>query len=85
MSGLRAPAFLREGKKTTGIGGRPIICCFLIIARPTTAVIKKINNKEIIKTIVEIISILLLMFEICYMHYSFAASNIILFLNLLIT
>jgi hypothetical protein len=44
-------------KKTTGIGGRPIICCFLIIALLMTAVIKKINNKEIIKTIVEIISL----------------------------
>jgi hypothetical protein len=34
----------------------PVICCFLIIALFKKAVIRKINNKEIIETTVEIIS-----------------------------
>jgi len=44
-------------KKARGIGGRPKICCFLMIDRPITNDIKEIKEAEIIKTIVEIISI----------------------------
>jgi hypothetical protein len=54
---LTSTSIFASRKNPTGTGGRPIICCFLIIALLITAVIRNINNKEIIKTIVEIISL----------------------------